>query len=1152
MTETFVHLRVHSPYSLSEGALKIADIVALCRAMRMPAVAITDTNNLFGALEFSAACKEAGIQPIIGCQIALRPWRAERATARSYEPVVLLAKDHTGYRNLMRLSTSAYLDSPASEAAHVTWPTLEQHSEGLILLTGGPAGPVGRALLNGQRSTAESVLSRLEQAFPDRLYIELARHGVDHERQIEPALIEFAYARGLPLVATNEAFFAEESMFEAHDALMCIASGTFVSQRDRPKLSPEFRFKNPAELRAQFADLPEAVENTVAIARRCSVMADLRKPILPPFSASGIDSENRQLRDDARAGLERRLASQVFSTTMDNATREAVAKPYRERLDYELAVIEQMGFAGYFLIVADFIVWAKRKGIPVGPGRGSGAGSVAAWSLEITDLDPLRWGLLFERFLNPERVSMPDFDVDFCQDRRDEVIEYVRQRYGRDRVAQIITFGELQARAALRDVGRVLQMPYPQVDRICKLVPHNPANPVTLAQAIEGEPLLQDMQRNDEAVARMIDIALKLEGLYRHASTHAAGVVIGDRPLGELVPLYRDPRHDALVTQFNMKDVEKAGLVKFDFLGLKTLSVLAAAVELLKQRGVELNLLQLPLDDVKTFDLLGAGEATGIFQLESGGMRNVLRALKPDRFEDIIAVVALYRPGPMENIQSYTNRKHGKEKPNYLHPMLEPILRETYGIIIYQEQVMQIAQTMAGYTLGAADLLRRAMGKKIKSEMQAQRETFIKGAVAKGVELALASHIFDLVEKFAGYGFNKSHAAAYALVAYQTAFLKANYPVEFFAASMTYEIGNPDKLAGFRRELTRRGIALLPPDVAVSTARFSVENGAVRYALSAVKNVGRQAIEALVEERIKRGAYANLADFAARLDSSAINKRALECLVKAGALDSLSRNRRQLVEGLDTLLKRADSEKRDRDTGQDTLFGRLDHGAPAQLQLPPVDDWDESDRLRHEFEAIGFYLSAHPLDGEERTLEKLGVARYADVLALSQRGVPAVSLRLAGIVLSVRQRSSAKGAKYAIAQMSDASSMFEVLAFNEVLQGARILLERATRESLPLVVDVDVQQSEDGLRLFARAIHAYEDLAARQPVTLDIHVASPDALTPLHAVLRRDGAGGALIRLTILAGEDEVEVTLPGRYAVPTQVQRALRALPGIGPVELA
>ncbi|MBL8663247.1 MAG: DNA polymerase III subunit alpha, partial [Candidatus Odyssella sp.] len=884
-------------------------------------------------------------------------------------------------------------------------------------------------------------------------------------------------------------------------------------------------------------------------------------PMLPPFVAAkspdaaapgaGGREEKDELREQAAAGLEQRLTRHVFAPPMGAEERTAAAKPYRERLDFELGVIVQMGFAGYFLIVADFINWAKQRGIPVGPGRGSGAGSVAAWALGITDLDPLRWGLLFERFLNPERVSMPDFDVDFCQDRRDEVIAYVRERYGRDRVAQIITFGKLQARAVVRDTGRVLQMPRGQVDRIAKLVPYNPANPVSLQQAISGEPQLQEMRRADESVAQLIDVALKLEGLYRHASTHAAGVVIGDRPLEELIPLYKDPRHDALVTQFNMKDVEKAGLVKFDFLGLTTLSLLVLAVDLLKARGIDLDLLTLPLDDRKTYELLGSGDATGLFQLESGGMRNALRSLKPDRFEDIIAVVALYRPGPMENIPSYINRKHGREKVEYPHPLLEPILKETYGIIIYQEQVMEIAKTLAGYTLGGADLLRRAMGKKIRAEMEAQRDIFVKGAVAKGVDKDRASSIFDLVEKFAGYGFNKSHAAAYALIAYQTAYLKANHPVEFFAASMTYNMHSPEKLANFRRELGRRGIALLPPDVNASQPRFSVDGGAVRYALAAIKNVGEGAMTVLAAERKRGGPYRDLADFAARLDPATFNKRQLENLARAGALDSLHPNRRQLFEGTDVVLRFGASAHQDKKSGQNSLFGAVASAASTALPLPQVADWSESDRLRQEYEAIGFYLSAHPLDGQEKMLGKLGVTRYADLIARHGAGIPTVGLKLAGIAISYRQRSSAKGTKYAVVQMSDPSGVFEVMVFNEALAASRDLIERAVAESIPLLVEADAQRRDDDLSLFARSLSPFDQAVARAPTVVEVFVGGEEAVESLAKLLAREKPGRGMVKLKVPDGASEIEVQLPGRWAVTTETRQAIKAIAGVVHVEM-
>src|SRR6266849_2519587 len=774
----FVHLRAHSAYSLSAGAIKVKELVGLCKKHGMPALALTDAGNLFGALEFAQAASEAGIQPIIGCELGLRRESDGRAIRIGPAPppdsVVLLAQNERGYRNLLKLVSKSFLETAGGEPPQLDIAAFEGSSDGLLLLTGGPAGPLGRLLLEGQGPAAEALLARLALLFPGRLYVELMRHGLPAEDRIEAALIDLAYARDLPLVATNGVFFATAEFYEAHDVLLCIAEGTVVGEPNRRRLTQHHHFKAPAAMRLLFADVPESIDNTLVIARRCAYMPEPRKPILPPFPTPSGRDETEELRAMAWEGLDLRLRTQVFRPGMSESERDEAAKPYRERLDFELGVI-----------VAEFIQWSKAEGIPVGPGRGSGAGSVVAWSLTITDLDPLRFGLLFERFLNPERVSMPDFDIDFCQDRRDEVLRHVQAKYGRDRVAQIITFGKLE--------------------------PNNPANPVTLQQAIDGEPQLQQMRDGDEAVARLIAIAMKLEGLYRHASTHAAGVVISDRPLDELVPLYRDPRSDMPVTQFNMKWVESAGLVKFDFLGLKTLTVLDLAVKLLKRRGVELNLARLPLDDAPSYAMLAKGDVVGVFQVESQGMRRALVDMRPDRFEDIIALVALYRPGPMANIPTYCARKHGDEEPEYLHPMLEPILKETFGVIIYQEQVMQIAQVMAGYSLGEADLLRRAMSKKIRKEMEQQRAGFVAGAQRNNVPKGQADTIFELLAKFADYGFNKSHAAAYALVSYHTAYMKAHYPVEFLAASMTLDLSNTDKLSEFRAEAQRLGIKVEAP-----------------------------------------------------------------------------------------------------------------------------------------------------------------------------------------------------------------------------------------------------------------------------------------------------------------------------------------------------
>ncbi len=1153
----FVHLRVHSAYSLSEGAIKIKALVELARQHGMPAVAIADSGNLFGALEFAQAAEAGGIQPIIGCQLALsREEREPRNGGPAAKPdqLVLLAKDETGYRSLLKLVSKSFLETPGGEAPQLALAELEAGNAGLIALTGGAAGPVGRLLGDGQAPAAEAILLRLAKCMGDRLYVELQRHGMASEERIEAALIDLAYRHGIPLVATNEAFFADESMFEAHDALLCIAEGSYVTDAERRRLTPEHRFKSAAEMKRLFADLPEAIANTLVIARRCAFYPATRKPILPRFETPGGISEAEELKRQAEEGLERRLAARVLTEAKSAAEREAAARPYRERLRYELGVISQMGFAGYFLIVADFIQWAKAHGIPVGPGRGSGAGSVVAWSLTITDLDPLRWGLLFERFLNPERVSMPDFDVDFCPEGRDEVIHHVQEKYGRDRVAQIITFGKLQARAVLRDVGRVLQMPYGQVDRICKMVPNNPANPVSLQQAIDGEPLLQDMRREDETVARLIDIALKLEGLYRHASTHAGGVVIGDRPLDELIPLYRDPRSEMPVTQFNMKWVEAAGLVKLDFLGLKTLSVLVSAERLLRQRKIDIDLNNLPLDDRATFEMLSRGDSTGVFQLEGSGMRDVLRKLKPARFEDIIAVVALYRPGPMDDIPKYINVKNGTEAPDYLHPALEPILRETFGIMVYQEQVMQIAQELSGYSLGKADLLRRAMGKKIKSEMEAQRKGFIDGAMARGVDAAQAAGIFDKVAKFAGYGFNKCHAAPYALIAYQTAYLKANYPVEFFAASMTYELGNTDKLNIFRQELQRLGIALLAPDINRSEAAFAVEEAAgggiaIRYALAALKGVGAAAMASLVAERRARGPFRSLADFAERLDSRILNKRQLESLAAAGAFDALTANRRQVFEAVEQIVRHAGKASEERTSHQTSLFATLAgegaaEAAPA-LALPAVPDWPPMERLKREFDAVGFYLSAHPLDAYGKTLDRLGVIKAADAARRLADGRLS-RVRLAGTPIGKQERTSARGNRFAFVQLSDTSGVFEVTVFSELLSAARELIDRGAA----LLIAADGRVEADQVRYTAQSIEPLDKAAESVGASLRIYVNDADPLVPLRQLLARERKGKGRIWLVALAAGREIEIALDGRFGCSPQLRQAIRALPGIVEVE--
>ncbi|MDE3059750.1 MAG: DNA polymerase III subunit alpha [Pseudomonadota bacterium] len=1173
----FIHLRVHSAYSLLEGAISLKGLVKWCKAQGMPAVAVTDSGNLFGSLEFSMAAVEAGIQPIIGCTLFIQPEQRERGLGTAHprpDQLLAYAQNETGWRNLLALVSKSFL-TPAGggHGPLLAMQDIEAHAEGLIILTGGIYGAVGKALIDGQDKHAEAYLQKLMQIFPRRLYVELSRHGLPQEQAIEKRLIELAYRHHLPLVATNDAYFADADMFEAHDAFLCIADGTYVSEPERRRLTPEHRLKTPQEMAALFADIPEALANTVAIARRCSFIAMPKSPILPTFTREGL-SEDEALRQQAAAGLQSRLENYVFTPEMNEEEKAAKAAPYRERLEFELGVIIKMKFPGYFLIVSDFITWSKEHGIPVGPGRGSGAGSVVAWALMITDLDPLRYGLLFERFLNPQRVSMPDFDVDFCQERREEVIRYVQERYGADRVAQIITFGKLQARAVLRDVGRVLQMPYGQVDKICKLVPNNPAHPVTLEDAIGMEPMLKAAIKEDETVKKLVDISLKLEGLNRHASTHAAGVVIGDRPLQELVPMYRDPKSDMPVVQYSMKYAEAAGLVKFDFLGLKTLTVLSRTLELLKPRHIEVDLLALPEGDKKTYDMLSRGETVGVFQLEGQGMRDTVKKLRPDRLEDIIALVSLYRPGPMDNIPTYIARKHGEENPEYLHPLLEQVLKETYGVIIYQEQVMQIAQLLAGYSLGEADLLRRAMGKKIRAEMEAQRDIFVKKAVERGVNKYQAASIFDLIAKFAEYGFNKSHAAAYALISYQTAYLKANYPVEFIAASMTYDMHNTDKLGVFREEASRFGIALLPPDINRSEVLFSVEvSGArcqvsekskaespkpdacnltpdsIRYALAAIRNVGAQAMQDVVRERQANGPFKDVFDFAARVSAEALNRRALEHLIKAGAFDTLHPNRNQLLTHIERILAHGAAIQRDRDSQQESLFGGAESPVMRGQSLPDAPQWPALEQLEHEFSAIGFYLSAHPLAGYKMALETMAVlpsSSFAEKLSGQFRKV-----KLAGIVTGRKFKVSDKG-RFAFVQLSDLGGIFEVSVFNEALLNQQ-------RDNLEpgkiLLIHADAKQDEGAPRLIAESISLFDEaLMKRQQAknsVVRITVAAPEALASLRSVLGEPNGNGAAVRLAApLENAWTADVQLPGKYAVSPAILDRIRVIKGVVAAE--
>jgi DNA polymerase-3 subunit alpha len=1129
----FVHLRVHSAYSLSEGAIRVDKIAALAREAAMPAVAMTDTGNLFGALEFSQYCVGKGVQPIIGCQIALA--RAEKP-GLAPDPIVLLAQTQAGLANLQALSSAGFLESDPA-APQLPFEAVAARAEGVFLLTGGTRGPLARLLGEGREPEAAALLARMKEAFGDRLAVELHRHGVALERAVEPGLIGLADRLALPLVATNECFFATPSMYQAHDALLCIAEGRLLADAERRRVTPEHWFKPADAMRALFADLPDACDNTLAIARGCAVMAETRKPLLPvcPKVRAG-STEAETLRAMAGEGL----AARMDAIGADAARRAR----YFERLDYELGVIEKMGFPGYFLIVADFIQWAKAQGIPVGPGRGSGAGSVAAWALTITDLDPLQFDLLFERFLNPERVSMPDFDIDFCQNRRDEVIDYVRREYGAERVAQIITFGKLQARAAVRDVGRVLGMTYGHVNKVAELIPNNPAKPVTLKEAVDGEVKLRELRDGDEAIRRLLEIALQVEGLYRHASTHAAGLVIGDRPLTELVPMYRDPREGTLVTQYNMKYVEQAGLVKFDFLGLTTLTILDRAVGFIRAQGGDVDLARIALDDAATYAMLSRGDAGGVFQFESQGMRDVLRQMRPDRLEDLIAAVALYRPGPMANIPAYCQRKHG-EAWAPPHEELRGILTETYGIMVYQEQVMQIAQHMGGYSLGAADLLRRAMGKKIRAEMDSQRQIFTSGAVARGIPEEKAIEVFELMAKFADYGFNKSHAAAYALVSYQTAWMKANHPVPFLAACMSLALSNTDKLAALRQEAERLGFRVLPPSINASEADFSVQtlpDGqlAIRYALAAVKKVGMAAMQAVVAARGKRP-FADMADFASRVDPRQLNKLQIENLARAGAFDELDRNRARLFAGAETVLRRAQAQAEEAGSGQIGLFGG---GAPEPLRLPDVPDWPDIERLGFEAEAVGFHLTAHPLDGFKALLRRLGAVPLNQVPARAAQGRARV--KLAGCMVSLKERPTKSGSRMAWVSLSDMGGGCEVTLFSEVLARCRELLVAGT----PLLVTAEIGMEGESLRVTAQDVTSLDRAAADAGADMRVWLTQTAAVGPIRTILAKEGRGKGRVYLVPMLDEQEVEITLPGFYAVTPRLRQALKSIAGVERVD--
>lgn len=1148
MVRDFVHLRMRSPYSMLEGALKMKETAERVSSFGQPAIAITDTNNLCGALEFSETMVAARIQPIIGVTLSMDLEGERQPGQLRHDPdgsLVLLAQNETGYENLMALSSAAFLDVAATDEPHISASRLNDRTQGVIALTGGPDGALDKLIAEGRTEEAERWLKRLTELFPNCLYVELQRHETSSEARVEPVLIEMAYRLGLPLVATNEPYFLEPDMYEAHDTLLAMGEGSYVLEENRRKITPKHYLKSSEQMIELFSDLPEAIANTLEIAQRCAYRSQKRDPILPNFG-DGSQSEDQILADQARKGLEARLAVVPLAEPRD---------AYFERLDYELGIITQMGFPGYFLIVADFIKWAKAQDIPVGPGRGSGAGSVVAWALTITDLDPLRYGLLFERFLNPERVSMPDFDIDFCQERRGEVIDYVRRKYGDGQVAQIITFGTLQARAVVRDVGRVMQMPLGQVDRLAKLVPNNPANPVTLQQAINLESALQDARRSDPQVKRLLNTALSLEGLYRNASTHAAGVVIGDRPLTELVPLYRDPRSEIPATQFTMKWAEKAGLVKFDFLGLKTLTVIDRCLSLLRKDGVDLDLASIGTNTPEAYEPLAKGLTAGVFQLESSGMRDALRKLAPDSIEELTAIISLYRPGPMRNIPDFIERKFGRQDIRYPHPKLEELLKETYGIIIYQEQVMEIAKILSGFTLGDADLLRRAMGKKDQAEMDRQKDKFIDGAVERGVDREQAAGIFDLVNEFAGYGFNKSHAAAYAMISFQTAYLKAVYPAHFIAAIMSLDLGVADKLAFFFQEAKRIDVDVLPPCVNRSMADFDVADGKVLYALGALKNVGLEAMRHLVAVREKDGPFQDVYDFARRVDMRIINKRAMENLARSGAFDCLGVSRPTALASAEMLQKVGTLAAEERESAQVNLFGGIEEATPdPELTVRP--DWSTVEQLEHELGAVGFYLGGHPLDEHlKKTSHKVVLSESLEDVALSGKK----NFRVAGIVRKRQERSSKHGKRFAYLALSDPTGEYELFVREDLLFAKREVMSAGNA----VMCEVRVEGEGGDIRFFAQSVQLLDgssstkNIPTEPPKGLRIRLRNVDVTTldELEAMLSKlreaPHLHSGIIELSGPITENrEARWQLKGNWAIDPDICKALKANRAIETIE--
>jgi DNA polymerase-3 subunit alpha len=1166
----FVHLHLHTEYSLLDGAISIDNLVKKTVDLKMPAVAVTDHGNLFSALDFYQKAMKAGVKPIIGCETYVAPGSRFDKTApagqneEASHHLILLARNRQGYKNLVKLVTAGYLEG-FYYRPRIDKDLLRQHSDGLIGLSACLGGEIPALLIQGRYEDAKKTALEYQAILGnENFYLELQDNGIPEQEQANREIIKLSKDTGIPVVATNDCHYLDMEDHKAHDALLCIQTGKTVKETNRLRFSSEtFYMKTPEEMKKAFSYVPEAVSNTVRIAERCNLELELGKYHLPHFPVPEGYTRESYMAEIAQKGLEERFREIEAVRSAGSIDRDA----YKRRLEFEIRMIEKMGFAGYFLIVWDFIRYAKEHGIPVGPGRGSAAGSLVAYSLRITDLDPLPYNLLFERFLNPERISMPDIDVDFCQDRRDDVLKYVTEKYGPDHVTQIITYGTMLAKGVIRDVGRVLDIPYAECDKLAKLVP-NRLN-ITLKEALEQEPKLKEITKKEPRMAELMEIALLLEGQVRHASKHAAGVVISQEPLTEYLPLFKTPK-DEVTTQFDMNGVEKIGLVKFDFLGLRNLTVIRKAEDLINQRLRKAPLAQaepfsvgrIPLDDAKTYELLGRGETAGIFQLESSGMRDIIIKMKPQCFEDLIALVALYRPGPLGSgmVDDFIKRKKGSTRIAYELPHLEPILKDTYGVIVYQEQVMQIASALAGYSLGEADLLRRAMGKKKPEEMAKQKERFMRGAEEKRVPKAKAEKIFDLMAKFAEYGFNKSHSAAYALISYQTAYLKAHYPVEYMAALLTSEVQDTDKVVKYIYEARQMGINILPPDVNESRWDFTVVEaherdtvepgstiGSIRFGLAAVKNVGISAIEAMIEARETRGNFTSLADFCRKVDQRRVNRRVIEALIKCGALDTTGGRRSQLMNAIDMMMDQAARHQEQESIGQFSIFDSL--GEAKDPELPNVPEWRESQLLAYEKESMGFYISGHPLVAFEDDMK-----RYATSTTETLEQAPdGKEVTICGIIAGLKQKITKRNEKMAIVNLEDLSGTVEVIVFPDLYRTASHMLLTDT----PIIVAGQLDKSEQGNKIKALRLHLLAEIKKKNTTRVDIRLnatglTQDDLLKVKDILLRYKGSVPVYLRLQNPTRKDSlISIGREIRVNPTEQLISEIESILGAGTVSL-